>query len=60
MPLESYIVRISRSDAKKPEKVTGQVEFVKNGEKKPFKSIEELIEILSTQQTGSDVRFCVE
>ncbi len=58
--MENYIVRISRRDAKDPEKITGEVEVVNNEEKKPFKNIEELIEILSTQETGADVRFCVE
>jgi hypothetical protein len=58
--MENYIVRISRRDEKDPERVTGQVEVIGKEEKKAFKNIEELMEILSRQEKGSDVRFCVE
>ncbi len=57
--MENFTVRISRRDAKHPERVTGQVEDAGKGEQKPFKNIEELMEILGTKKTG-DVRFCVE
>jgi hypothetical protein len=58
--MENFIVRISRRNAKEPEQVTGEVEIVGKEEKKAFKSIEELMQILSSQEKGSDIRFCVE
>jgi len=58
--MENFIVRISRRDASDPERVMGQVEVIGKEEKQAFKNIEELMEILSRQEKGSDIRFCVE
>ncbi len=47
---DNYILRIYRRDRDDPEKVVGLVEFIQTGEKKPFKSYEELCATL--KETG--------
>jgi hypothetical protein len=58
--MENYIVRVFRRDPDDSERLTGQVETAGKEEKKAFRNFEELMMILSRQEKGSDIRFCVE
>ncbi len=58
--MENHIVRVFRRDPDDPERLTGQVETAGKEEKKAFRNFEELMMILSTQEKGSDVKFCAE
>ncbi len=50
---DNYILRIYRRDGNDPLKVVGLVEMISDGEKKPFKSFQELCEILKSVENGS-------
>ena len=45
--MEAYIVRIYRRDDKYTQKIAGSVEIVETGEKRPFSTAGELVEILN-------------
>lgn len=54
--MESYIVRIYRRQEKHPREVVGIVEEVEAEEKKAFKNMDELMEILASVKTRAKTR----
>ncbi len=58
--MESYIVRLNRWDAGDPQKMAGKVENVSKQEKREFRSIEELMSILSTLPIEADYTYRVD
>jgi hypothetical protein len=58
--VNSYVVRISRTDPVDRERIFGHVERVGKDEKKEFRNIEELIVLLRFLEQPADYRFCVE
>ncbi len=54
--MENYILRIYRRDQYHPDRVVGIVEDVENGESLSFRSLTELIQILSKQQPADNER----
>jgi len=53
---DNYIVRIYRRNAENPQKLIGLVEIVETQEKKSFKNIDELREILNFKHKTKDAQ----
>lgn len=47
--MDSYVIRIYRRDADHPRNCAGLAEVIETDEKKAFKNLDELVEILKTQ-----------
>jgi hypothetical protein len=45
--MDCYIVRIYRRERDAPDRIAGTVELVESQEKKPFSTLEQLLEILN-------------
>jgi hypothetical protein len=59
-PMDSYVVRIYRRDARNPGKAAGIVEFIERGRIKSFTSVDELVKILGLKDrrtTGNVSKF---
>ncbi len=50
--MDSYVIRIYRRDADDPRKCAGQAEIIEKDEKKSFRNLDELLEILKTRGSG--------
>jgi hypothetical protein len=51
--MDSYVIRIYRRDADNPRNCAGLAEVIETDEKKTFKNLDELLEILKTQARNS-------
>ena len=51
--MESYVIRIYRRDDENPGNCVGLAEIIEKDEKKVFKNLDELVEILKTQGSNS-------
>lgn len=51
--MDSYVIRIYRRDADDPGKCAGLAEVIETDEKKPFRNLDELLDILKTRDRGS-------
>lgn len=51
--MESYVIRIYRRDAENPRNCAGLAVIIETDKKKPFKNLEELLEILKTREGSS-------
>ena len=51
--MDSYVIRIYRRDADDPRKCAGLAEVIETDEKKTFRNLDELLEILKTQARNS-------
>ncbi len=47
--MESYVIRIYRRDGENPLNCVGLAEIIEKDEKKVFKNLDELVEILKTE-----------
>ena len=51
--MESYVIRIYRRDGENPLNCVGLAEVIATDEKKAFRNLDELLEILKTQGSNS-------
>ena len=58
--MESYIIRIAPRDPIAQNRITGHIEAVSKKEKKAFKNIDELVDMLIKREKGSDIKIRLE
>ena len=51
--MESYVIRIYRREAENPRNCAGQAEIIETDEKKAFRNLDELLEILQSRGRAS-------
>ncbi len=51
--MDSYVIRIYRRDAEDPDNCAGLAEVIATDEKKAFRNLDELLEILKSQGRNS-------